>query len=96
MKTISEWVIPMSSSQIRSFRHTATVFALEILTALADVTASVEKQEELVSRQRQGDKKRQANQGGGAVREKGLDKKAAALAEQRKVLSDHINNLVTT
>ncbi len=38
----------MSSSQLRSFRHTATVVALEILTALCDVAAAVDKEADVL------------------------------------------------
>ena len=39
MPTLQTWVIAMSSSQLRSFRHTATVIALEVETALCDAAA---------------------------------------------------------
>jgi cohesin complex subunit SA-1/2 len=58
MRCIQYWVTPMSSSQIRGFRHTSTIIALEIETALADVAASVEKEAEVIARQRKGERKR--------------------------------------
>ncbi|CAA7269932.1 unnamed protein product [Cyclocybe aegerita] len=58
METLQQWVVSMSSSQIRSFRHTATVIALEAETALCDVAAAVDKEKDVVSRQREGEKKR--------------------------------------
>lgn len=58
MLTFQAWVIAMSSSQIRSFRHTATVIALEVETVLADIAAKIDKEAEMVTRQREGEKKR--------------------------------------
>ncbi|KAJ6612818.1 hypothetical protein B0H10DRAFT_2051218 [Mycena sp. CBHHK59/15] len=58
--TLQAWVVAMSSSQIRSFRHTATVVALELEGALCDVAAAVEKEAEVLARQREGEKKRRA------------------------------------
>ena len=67
--TIQAWVVAMSSSQLRSFRHTATVIALEIEAALCTVAAAVEKEAETVTRQRDGERKRKAK-GAGSAREK--------------------------
>jgi len=50
MATLQTWVVAMSSSQIRSFRHTATVVALEVETALCDVAAAVDKEADIVGR----------------------------------------------
>ncbi|KAJ6511369.1 hypothetical protein C8R47DRAFT_1094816 [Mycena vitilis] len=61
----------MSSSQIRSFRDTATVIALELESALCDVAAAVEKEAELSARQREGEKKRRAGKAT-AARDKSL------------------------
>ncbi|KAJ3552702.1 hypothetical protein NP233_g12817 [Leucocoprinus birnbaumii] len=47
MSTLQTWVIAMSSSQIRSFRHTATVVALEVETSLCDAAAAVDKEAEV-------------------------------------------------
>ena len=52
------WVAAMSSSQLRSFRHTATVLALEVETALCDVAASVEKEMSTTERQVEAERKR--------------------------------------
>ncbi|KAK7021888.1 cohesin complex subunit [Paramarasmius palmivorus] len=58
VETLQVWLVPMSSSQIRSIRHTATVFALEVESALCEVAKQVEKNVELAARQREGEKKR--------------------------------------
>lgn len=99
MPTLQTWVIAMSSSQLRSFRHTATVIALEVETALCDVAASVEKEAEVVSRQREGERKRKAAGKGkdakaGSARETELEKKAAEIRERRSKLADFLKEFV--
>lgn len=86
----------MSSSQIRSFRHTATVVALEVETALCDVAAAVEKEAEVVGRQREGERKRKAsnkNKAGG-VREKELEGKAEEVRGRRTKLAEYLKEFV--
>ncbi len=97
MPTLQTWVIAMSSSQLRSFRHTATVIALEVETALCDVAAAVEKEAEVVSRQREGERKRKAagNKGkSGGARDAELEKKAAEVRERRSKLAEFLKEFV--
>jgi cohesin complex subunit SA-1/2 len=94
MTTLQTWVIAMSSSHIRSFRHTATVIALEVETALCDVAAAVDKEAEVVGRQREGDKKRKASNKGGRVREKELEGKAAEVRDRRLKLAEFIKEFI--
>ncbi|EGO01292.1 hypothetical protein SERLA73DRAFT_87834, partial [Serpula lacrymans var. lacrymans S7.3] len=95
MVTLQTWVVAMSSSQIRSFRHTATVIALEVETALCEVAASVEKEAEVVGRQREGERKRKASSNkAGAAREKDLEVKAAEVRKRRKDLAEFIKEVV--
>ncbi|KAH8829165.1 hypothetical protein DL96DRAFT_1814433 [Flagelloscypha sp. PMI_526] len=83
MDVLKRWVISMSSSHIRSFRHTATVIALEIQTGLCQVAASLEKESDRVGRQREGDKKRKAGNKTGGAKSKELELKANELREHR-------------
>ncbi|KAH9854575.1 hypothetical protein C2E23DRAFT_817055 [Lenzites betulinus] len=97
MPTLQTWVIAMSSSQLRSFRHTATVIALEVETALCDVAAAVEKEAEVVSRQREGERKRKAagnKSKAGSARENELEKKAAEVRERRSKLAEFLKEFV--
>lgn len=97
MPTLQTWVIAMSSSQLRSFRHTATVIALEVETALCDVAAAVEKEAEVVSRQREGERKRKAAGTKGkaaSARETELEKKAAEVRERRSKLAEFLKEFV--
>ncbi|KAF8452670.1 hypothetical protein L210DRAFT_3639153 [Boletus edulis BED1] len=92
--TLQTWVIAMSSSQIRSFRHTATVVALETETALCQVAAAVEKEAEILGRQREGERKRKAIHKSTAVREKDLDGKAAGVRKRRTILAEYLKEIV--
>ncbi|KAH9064622.1 hypothetical protein EDB87DRAFT_1804088 [Lactarius vividus] len=96
MATIQTWITCMSSSQLRSFRHTATVVALEILTALCDVAASVDKEAGVLDRQRAGEKKRKAGNKTKATtsREKELESRAAEVRERKTNLAEFLKELV--
>ena len=94
MSTLQTWVVAMSSSQIRSFRHTATVVALEVETALCDVAAAVEKEAEVVGRQRAGEKKRKASSKAGGARDKELEAKAQEIRERRTKLAEFLKEFV--
>ncbi|KAK7019893.1 SCD domain-containing protein [Favolaschia claudopus] len=91
--TLQAWVIAMSSSQIRSFRHTATFIALELESALCGVAAAVEKEAELSARQREGEKKRRAGKAA-AAGNKNLDAKAAEIREHRDKLKEFIKEFI--
>ncbi|KAF8892974.1 hypothetical protein BD779DRAFT_1609978 [Infundibulicybe gibba] len=94
MATLQTWVIAMSSSQIRSFRHTATVVALEVETALCEVAAAVDKEAEMVGRQREGERKRKGSGKGGGAREKELEAKAQEVRKRRTALAEFIKEFV--
>ncbi|KAG6868507.1 hypothetical protein C0993_001847 [Termitomyces sp. T159_Od127] len=94
MQTLQTWVIAMSSSQIRSFRHTATVVALEVETALCDVAAAVEKEAEVVGRQREGEKKRKSTNKGSGARDKELEAKAQEIRKRRTKLAEFLKEFV--
>jgi cohesin complex subunit SA-1/2 len=86
----------MSSSQLRSFRHTATVVALEILTALCDVAAAVDKEADVLDRQKAGERKRKAGNKTKAVtgREKELEDKATEVRQRKVSLAEFLKELV--
>lgn len=93
METLQQWVVSMSSSQIRSFRHTATVIALEAETALCDVAAATDKEAEVVTRQREGEKKRKGTKGGNA-RLKELETKSQSIKGTQNKLKAYIKEFV--
>ncbi|KAG5641552.1 hypothetical protein DXG03_004787 [Asterophora parasitica] len=94
METLQTWVVAMSSSQIRSFRHTATVVALEVENSLCDVAASVEKEAEVVGRQREGEKKRKSSNKGSGARDKELEAKSQEIRKRRTKLSEFLKEFV--
>lgn len=94
MRTLQHWVTSMSSSQVRGFRHTATVVALEIETALSDVAAAVEKEAEVVGRQREGERKRKSSNKANAGRDKELETKAAAVRDRRTKVSEYLKDFI--
>lgn len=85
--TIQSWVFAMSSSQLRSFRHTAAVVALEVETALCDVAAAAEKEAETLVRQRDAEKKKK---GRSAAREKELETKSKQANAKRTKLKEFL------
>lgn len=86
MQALTTWVVAMSSSQIRSFRHTASVIALEIETALCSVAAAVEKEADTVNRQRGGEAKRKGK--ANTARDKDFEAKASEIRERRESLGE--------
>ncbi|KAI0031520.1 hypothetical protein K488DRAFT_51948 [Vararia minispora EC-137] len=99
METLRQWAAAMSSSQLRSFRHTATVVALQVETSLCDVAAAVEKEIEVLVRQVEGEKKR-SKAGGNAkgktaltALQKELNQKLDDVRERRSNLEDTLKDL---
>ncbi|CBQ72593.1 related to Nuclear cohesin complex subunit [Sporisorium reilianum SRZ2] len=58
MEPYQAWVSAMSSSSLRSFRHTATVVALWTISALNEVTAQASKDLSTATKQRDAEKKK--------------------------------------
>ncbi|KAG9003732.1 hypothetical protein FRB90_011132 [Tulasnella sp. 427] len=83
---LQTWVMAMSSANLRSFRHTATVVALEMESALAEVAAAVDKEAEVLRRQREGEKKKAGNKGKG--REQDLQTKFDDVQRRKKSLKE--------
>ena len=96
LPTMQTWVVAMSSSHLRAFRHTATVIALEVETALCEVAADVEKEAETNSRQKGGEQKRKAKakQTAPTAREKEIDAKGNAIRERRAKLAEFLKEFV--
>jgi len=86
MPILQAWVVTMSTSPLRSFRHTATVVALNVETALCEVAASVEKEKETVTRQLEGERKKKRN----TERVKELETKSIEVNERRTKLKEYL------
>jgi cohesin complex subunit SA-1/2 len=79
----------MSSSQLRSVRHTATVVAMDLESALCEVAAEVEKEVVIIARQREGEKKRAGN-AKGKGRQKEFEGKAEEVRERKNKLNEYL------
>ncbi|KTW29655.1 hypothetical protein T552_00863 [Pneumocystis carinii B80] len=62
MEQIQAWVIAMSSSTFRSFRHTSTLISLAMVTSLSGVLNRVTKEEQIANKQYETEKKRRSNE----------------------------------
>lgn len=91
--TLQSWLVAMSSAQLRSFRHTATVVALEIESALCIVAAAIEKDAETVGRQKEAErKKRKGATNGASEREKTLNMKAAEIKSRKTKMNEFLKD----
>lgn len=82
----------MSSAQLRSFRHTATVVALEIESALCLVAAAIEKEAETVGRQKDAERKKRKGAGAASEREKTLATKAAEIKGRKTKTNEFLKD----
>ncbi|KZT43430.1 hypothetical protein SISSUDRAFT_1040461 [Sistotremastrum suecicum HHB10207 ss-3] len=89
LPTILPWVVAMSSSALRNFRHTATSIALEIETALCDVASAVDQEVEIVQRQIDGERKKKGK-AAGAGRDKVLEAKRNEVKERKAKIVEFI------
>ncbi|KAI3614191.1 mitotic cohesin complex [Moniliophthora roreri] len=96
IETLQVWLVPMSSSQIRSIRHTATVFALEVESALCEVGKQVERNVELAARQREGEKKRAKSGTTPSTKgkEKEMEARLKSLKENQAKLEEFIKEFI--
>ncbi|CAE6434925.1 unnamed protein product, partial [Rhizoctonia solani] len=94
LPVLQPWIVCMSTSLVRSFRHTGTVVALEMESALCEVAKDVEKEGEVLGRQREAERKRRASAPGKpkgkTPREKELDSKAEDVKKRRAILNDYL------
>lgn len=88
----------MSSSQIRSIRHTSTFIALEVEAGLCKVAQEVEKEVELTGRMKEGEKKRARTKGATATSSKGkekeLDNKLRECKGRQTKLEEYIKDFI--
>ena len=67
---------------------------MEVETALCEVAAEVEKEAEIVSRQREGERKRKKKGDHTTARDKELEGKAAGLRERKTKLAEFLKEFV--
>lgn len=94
LPVLQPWIVCMSTSLVRSFRHTGTIVALEMESALCEVARDVDKEGEVIGRQREAERKRRASAAtktkGKTPREKELDSKAEDVKKRKTVLNDYL------
>ncbi|CCA73858.1 related to Nuclear cohesin complex subunit [Serendipita indica DSM 11827] len=91
MPTLQAWLVPLSSSQVRSFRHTATVVALYLETALCQIAAGVDKEIQTLSRQKEGERGKKAARS--KAREQDLETRINEVTSRRNQLKEYLNDI---
>ncbi|KAG0201931.1 hypothetical protein BGX28_005396 [Mortierella sp. GBA30] len=89
MESILAWTISLSSSTFRPVRHTSTVVALNIVTSLAEITADVQEELNVTSRQLATSQKQKATQ----TKIKQLEKKVAQGQHRKEDLIKWIDDI---
>lgn len=57
-ETLQSWLVAASSSKLRAFRHTSTVFTLLLVEGLCEIASEVEDSFRNLSRHKEAEKKR--------------------------------------
>ncbi|KAJ3416390.1 hypothetical protein HDV05_001958 [Chytridiales sp. JEL 0842] len=84
---VKMWLITMSSSAFRPFRHTSTAVSLVLLTGLTEITAKVLSELTTVNRQLS------AMSGKGGARKEKLEEDVAELQEKKQKLEQHMSDM---
>ncbi|CDR98692.1 hypothetical protein [Sporisorium scitamineum] len=93
MEPYQAWVSAMSSSSLRSFRHTATVIALWTISALNEVNAQATKDLSTATKQRDAEKKK-ARADKSRLRD--LESKVLESRKLRTRLEEYINEFINS
>ncbi|KAI8067787.1 STAG domain-containing protein [Gongronella butleri] len=91
ISTLQSWLITMSSSVYRPFRHTSTVIALKIMTSLCQLADNVHKELSTMTRQFRAEE----NKRGGARNSNKLQllrKRLQAVSQKQHALVEHIQD----
>lgn len=89
---LNAWVATATSSKLRPFRHTATVIALDMVSAMCRIAAEVAKELASLNRQKEAEtKKARADKS----RLKILQNSVAQTHRQKEALEQKMNDLFT-
>lgn len=89
-ESLQSWIIAMSSSTLRGFRHTATVIALHVVTCLCDIDQQADTETIQYTKQKENEeKKKRAN----TERIADLDHKLATLRENRDRIATYLTEI---
>ncbi|CAG8707722.1 10_t:CDS:10, partial [Acaulospora morrowiae] len=92
MDTLQAWVVPMSSSCSRPFRHTATMVALHLFSCICEVAHEVCNELSIASRQLELENKKPRSTKN-MERINGLQLKATDLSQKKNKLYSHFDDL---
>ncbi|KAG2187271.1 hypothetical protein INT44_004956 [Umbelopsis vinacea] len=91
IETLQEWLATMSSSTFRPFRHTATMIALNLISALSTVANRAFQEKKIANRQL-GAERRKTSSGNATERLKMLEEKSKTLANKETRLNGYIKH----
>ncbi|KAK4699710.1 cohesin complex subunit SA-1/2, partial [Phenoliferia sp. Uapishka_3] len=89
-QTIQSWLTSLSSSKIRSFRHTATVISLFTVSSLSEVSVAVNKEFTQASRAKEAEEKKAKKD---KARLKDLEKNVKGTHEKKTKVEEHLGEL---
>ncbi|KAG4304724.1 hypothetical protein PORY_001777 [Pneumocystis oryctolagi] len=89
LEQLQGWVVAMSSSTFRSFRHTSTIVSLAIVSSLCDILGGLNKEEQVVTKQYEAEKKKKSVND---ERVKMIKAKRSSLEQQIEFLNTVIND----
>ncbi|KAI8577651.1 hypothetical protein K450DRAFT_251103 [Umbelopsis ramanniana AG] len=91
IETLQAWLATMSSSTFRPFRHTATMIALNLISALSAVANRAVQEKKIANRQL-GAERRKTSNGNATERLKMLQEKSKTLANKEVRLNGYIKH----
>ncbi|KAK0539390.1 cohesin complex subunit [Tilletia horrida] len=91
--TLKSWVIAMSGSSLRAFRHTATLHALFLISSLNDVLVQVRSALSAAIRQRDAEKKKGRSD---KARLRDMEKKVQEQKDFEAIIKSHKEDLFTS
>lgn len=94
--SINHWLAPMTSAKSRPFRHTATVIALTIISALCRVANKQTEQAGKLQRQLDGEQNKKDKKGQNKARLADFRAKTATNDNHKDLVQEHIMDLYST
>jgi cohesin complex subunit SA-1/2 len=97
MAVLQAWLFTLSHSPLRSFRHTGTVIALDVMTGLVEALKDVNEELSVVSRQKESERKKAgASSREGKDRIKELDRTMKTVHWKKGKLEEYLQEFFNT
>ncbi|KAJ3085099.1 hypothetical protein HK102_000319 [Quaeritorhiza haematococci] len=93
IETVKTWLVIMSSSLVRAFRHTATTLGLILLTGLCEIAQQVHTDWTTTNRQLEAEQKKGSSRSSKSQRHAQLEQKASDLHSKKMKLETQMNDL---